>query len=99
MGRHCSATQCAMFQKLGGAWGIKCLNTNFPLPILLYAGYRLSHREEGNWIWWDCKRNDYKFDLTPGNGCVVFQKVILQTELFPKLLFSSVASQRIPIAE
>ena len=34
-----SATQHAMSPELGGKWGTVCLNTTFPLPTLLCAGY------------------------------------------------------------
>ena len=34
-----SATQHAMPPEFGGKWGTKCLNTRFPLHILLCAGY------------------------------------------------------------
>ena len=34
-----SATQHAMPPELGGKSGTECLNTRFPLPILLCAGY------------------------------------------------------------
>ena len=34
-----SATQHAMPPELGGKWGMKCLNTKFPLSTLLCAGY------------------------------------------------------------
>ena len=33
------ATQHAMPPDLGGKWGTECLNTRFPLPTLLCAGY------------------------------------------------------------
>ena len=33
------ATQNVMPPELGGKWGTECLNTKFPLPTLLYAGY------------------------------------------------------------
>ena len=32
-------TQHAMPLELGGKWGTECLNTWFPLPTLLCAGY------------------------------------------------------------
>ena len=34
-----SDTQHAMPPKSGRKWGTECLNTKFPLPILLYVGY------------------------------------------------------------
>ena len=34
-----SATQHAMPQELGVKWGTVCLNTGFPLPTVLCAGY------------------------------------------------------------
>ena len=34
-----SATQNAMPPELGGKWGTECLNTRFPLPTMLCAGY------------------------------------------------------------
>ena len=34
-----SATQHVMPPELGGKWGTVCLNTRFPLPFLLCAGY------------------------------------------------------------
>ena len=34
-----SASQHAISPDLGGMWGTKCLNTRFPLPTLLCAGY------------------------------------------------------------
>ena len=34
-----SATQHEMPPELGGKWGTECLNTRFPLPTLLCAGY------------------------------------------------------------
>ena len=34
-----SATQHAVPPELGGKWGTECLNTRFPLPNLLCAGY------------------------------------------------------------
>ena len=34
-----SATQHTMPPKFGGKWGTACLNTGFPLPTLLCAGY------------------------------------------------------------
>ena len=34
-----SATEHAMPQEFGGEWGMECLNTKFPLPTLLCAGY------------------------------------------------------------
>ena len=37
--RLSSATQHAMPSELGGKWGTVCLNTGFPLPNLLFAGY------------------------------------------------------------
>ena len=34
-----SATQQAIPRELDGKWGTECLNTRFPSPILLCAGY------------------------------------------------------------
>ena len=34
-----SATQHAMPPEFGRKWGTECLNTSFPLPTLLCAGY------------------------------------------------------------
>ena len=34
-----SATQHAMHPEFGRKWGTECLNTRFPLPTLLCAGY------------------------------------------------------------
>ena len=34
-----TATQHAMPSKFGEKWGTECLNTRFPLPALLCAGY------------------------------------------------------------
>ena len=34
-----STTQHTMPPELGGKWGTECLNTRFPLPSLLCAGY------------------------------------------------------------
>ena len=34
-----SATQRAMPPELDGNWGTECLNTRFPLPTLVSAGY------------------------------------------------------------
>ena len=34
-----SATQHAMPPEFGRKWGTECLNTRFPLPNQLYAGY------------------------------------------------------------
>ena len=34
-----SANQNAMPPQIGGKWGTECLNTRFPLPTLLFAGY------------------------------------------------------------
>ena len=34
-----SATQHAMLPEFGGMWETECLNTRFPLPALLCAGY------------------------------------------------------------
>ena len=34
-----SATQHVMLPDYGGKWGSECLNTKFPLPALLCAGY------------------------------------------------------------
>ena len=34
-----SATQYTMPPELGGKWGTECLNTRFPVPKLLWAGY------------------------------------------------------------
>ena len=36
-----SATEHAMPQEFGGEWGMECLNTKFPLPTLLCAGYSM----------------------------------------------------------
>ena len=36
-----SATQHTMPPEIGGKWGTECLNTKFPLPTLLCAGYRM----------------------------------------------------------
>ena len=33
------ANQNAMPPEIGGKWGTECLNTRFPLPTLLCAGY------------------------------------------------------------
>ena len=35
----CSATQHAMPPEFGSMWETECLNTRFPLPTLLCAGY------------------------------------------------------------
>ena len=37
-----SATQHAMHPEVGGKWGTECLNTRFPLPTLLCAGYSVN---------------------------------------------------------
>ena len=50
-----SATQHAMPSKFGRKWGTKCLNTRFPLPTLLCAGYR------GNLIYLFDFFNNYTF--------------------------------------
>ena len=34
-----SATQYVLLSELGGKWGTECLNTRFPLPTPLCAGY------------------------------------------------------------
>ena len=34
-----------MSQKLGDAWEVLCFNTDFPLPILLYAGYSVKLKQ------------------------------------------------------
>ena len=36
-----SATHHAMPPEFGGKWGTECLNTTFPLPTLLCAGYNV----------------------------------------------------------
>ena len=36
-----SATQYAMPPDFSGKWGTECLNTTFPLPTLLCAGYSM----------------------------------------------------------
>ena len=38
--RH-STSKHAMPPELGGKWGTECLNTMFPLPTLLCAGYKV----------------------------------------------------------
>ena len=39
-----SATQHAMPPELGGKWGTEYLNTRFPLPTLLCAGYSVKQK-------------------------------------------------------
>ena len=41
-----SATQHAMPPELGGKSGTECLNTRFPLPTLLCAGYSVKIKKK-----------------------------------------------------
>ena len=41
-----SATQYATPPELGGKWGTRCLNTRFPLPTLLCAGYSVKLKKK-----------------------------------------------------
>ena len=41
-----SATQHAMPPEIGGKWGTECLNTKFPLPTLLCAGYSVKLKKK-----------------------------------------------------
>ena len=45
-----SATQYAIPAEIGGKWGMECLNTRFPLPTMLCAGYSMKLKKNKKYM-------------------------------------------------
>ena len=65
-----SATQHAMPPEFGRKWGTECLNTSFPLPTLLCAGYSVKLISNHNHIATNKSANLIFNNIFIYSGCI-----------------------------